>query len=84
LPGRCGDHCQHSGTRTTYIEPGSPWQNPFVESFDSRVRNELLNVEEFASLLEAEVIVEAWRVEDNNYRPHSFLGGLTPAEHAAG
>jgi putative transposase len=53
------DYCRLSGARTTYIEPGSPWQNPFIESFNGRVRDELLNVEEFASLLEAEVIVEA-------------------------
>ena len=78
------DYCRVSGTWTTYIEPGSPWENPFVESFNGRVRDELLNVEELASLLEAEVIIEAWRVEYNNYRPHSSLGGLTPAEYAAG
>jgi putative transposase len=78
------DYCRLTGTRTTYIEPGSPWENPFVESFNGRVRDELLNVEEFASLFEAEVIIEAWRVEYNVYRPHSSLGGLTPAEYAAG
>jgi putative transposase len=66
------------------IEPGSPWQNSFVESFNGRVRDELLNVEEFASLLEAEVIIEAWLVEYNNYQPHSALGGLTRTEYAAG
>jgi putative transposase len=65
-----------------YIEPGSPWENPFVESFNGRVRDELLNVEEFASLVEARVLVEAWRIEYNTYRPHSSLGGLTPAEYA--
>jgi putative transposase len=74
------DWCRLGGTRTVYIEPGSPWQNPFVESFNSRCRDELLNVEEFANLREARVVVEAWRVEYNTYRPHSSLGGLTPAE----
>jgi Integrase core domain/HTH-like domain len=65
-----------------YIEPGSPWQNPFVESFNGRCRDELLNIEEFGTLLEAQVVIEAWRIEYNTYRPHSSLGGLTPAEHA--
>ena len=76
------DWCRLAGTATIYIEPGSPWENPFVESFNGRVRDELLNIEEFASLLEAQVLVEAWRVEYNTYRPHSSLGGLTPAEYA--
>ena len=77
------DWCRLAGTRTSYIEPGSPWENPYVESFNGRVRDELLNLEEFASLLEAQVVVEAWRIEYNTYRPHSALGGLTPAEYAA-
>ena len=76
------DWCRLAGTATTYIEPGSPWENPFVESFNGRVRDELLNVEEFASLLEAQVVVEAWRSEYNTYRPHSSLGGMTPAEYS--
>jgi putative transposase len=76
------DWCRLAGTGTVYIEPGSPWENPFVESFNGRVRDELLNIEEFGSLLEAEVVVEAWRVEYNTYRPHSSLGGLTPTEYA--
>jgi transposase InsO family protein len=76
------DWCRLAGTATRYIEPGSPWENPFVESFNGRARDELLNIEEFASLLEAQMLVEAWRVEYNTYRPHSSLGGLTPAEYA--
>ena len=75
--------CRLSGTSTRYIEPGSPWENPYVESFNGRVRDELLNVEEFTSLTVAQVVVEAWRIEYNTYRPHSALGGLTPAEYAA-
>ena len=63
------DWCRLAGTITTYIEPGSRWENPFIESFNGRVRDELLNAEEFGSLLEAEVVVEAWRVEYNTYRP---------------
>ena len=76
------DWCRLRGMTTSYIEPGSPWENPFVESFNGRARDELLNVEEFGSLLEAQVIIEAWRIEYNTYRPHSSLGGLTPAEYA--
>ena len=57
-----------------------PWENAYVESFNGRVRDELLNIEEFGSLLEAEGIVEAWRIEYNTYRPHGAPGGLTPAE----
>ena len=77
------DWCRLVGTHTTYIEPGSPWQTPWVESFNGRCRDELLNVEEFGSLTEAAVIVEAWRIEYNVYRPHSALGGLAPSEFAA-
>ena len=77
------DWCRLAGTATEYIEPGSPWENPFVESFNGRARDELLNIEEFATLLEAQVVVEAWRIEYNTYRPHSSLGRLTPAEFRA-
>jgi transposase InsO family protein len=76
------DWCRLGGTGTVYIEPGSPWENPYVESFNGRVRDELLNVEEFGSLAEAQVLVAAWRTEYNSYRPHSALGGMTPAEYA--
>jgi transposase InsO family protein len=74
------DWCRLSRVGISYIEPGSPWQNPYVESFNSRVRDELLNIEEFGTLLEAQVVVEAWRIEYNTYRPHGALRGLTPAE----
>jgi putative transposase len=77
------DWCRLAGTATVYIEPGSPWEMPFVESFNGRSRDELLNVEEFGSLAEAQVVIEAWRIEYNTYRPHSALGGLTPAEYAS-
>lgn len=76
------DWCRLGGTSTTYIEPGSPWEKPFVESFNGRVRDELLNVEEFNTTLEAQVITEEWRVEYNTYRPHSSLGGRAPEEYA--
>ena len=55
---------------------------PLRREPQGRVRDELLNIEEFGSLLEAQVLVEAWRVEYNTYRPHSSLGGLTTAEYA--
>jgi putative transposase len=77
------DWCRMSGTGTIYIEPGSPWENPWVESFNGRVRDECLNVEEFGTMFEAQVVVEAWRIEYNTFRPHSALGYLTPAEYAA-
>jgi putative transposase len=76
------DYCRLAGTTTAYIEPGSPWQNPFVESFNGRLRDELLNIEEFACITEAKAIIEDWRIQYNTYRPHSALGGLTPAEYA--
>jgi putative transposase len=76
------DWCRFTGAGTSYIEPGSPWQNPYVESFGSRLRDELLAVEAFSSLLEAQVLVEDWRIEYNTLRPHSTLGYLTPTDYA--
>ena len=72
-----------SGVRTLYIEPGSPWENAYSESFNSRFRDELLNQELFTSLEEARVLVEQYRVDHNHARPHSALGYCTPAEFAA-
>jgi transposase InsO family protein len=71
------------GFKTLFIEPGSPWQNAYSESFNARFRDEFLNVESFASLLEAKVLGEEHREKYNHRRPHSSLGGLTPAEFAA-
>jgi transposase InsO family protein len=76
------DWCRLSGLGTIYIEPGSPWENPWIESFNGRARDELLNIEEFGSLTEARVVIEDWRNEYNTWRPHSSLGGLTPTEYA--
>jgi putative transposase len=76
------DWCRFTGTGTSYIEPGSPWQNPWVESYGSRIRDELLAIEQFDTLLEAQVLVADWREQYNNYRPHSALGMQTPAEFA--
>ena len=77
------DWCEFSKTGTVFIEPGSPWQNPFVESFHSRVRDELLDVEEFSCLAEARVVIEDWREDYNLRRPHSSLKMRTPAVFAA-
>lgn len=77
------DWCGFSNTATAFIEPGSPWQNPYVESFNGRVRDELLDVEEFSCLAEAKVLIEDWRQDYNRHRPHSALGMLTPAAFAA-
>ena len=76
------DWCRFTGAGTSYIDPGSPWQNPWVESYGSRMRDELLAIEQFGSLLEAQVLVADWREEYNTYRPHSSLGMRTPAEFA--
>ena len=76
------DWCRRSGTGTSYIEPGAPWENPFVESFNGRLRDELLAVEQFDTLLEAQVLIEDWRIEYNTKRPHSSLGWLAPATYA--
>jgi putative transposase len=76
------DWCRFSHTGTAYIEPGSPWQNPFVESFGSRVRDELLAVELFSCLAEAKVMVADWRDDYNEHRPHSSLAMKTPARFA--
>jgi putative transposase len=76
------DWCRFSGTGSSYIDPGAPWENPFVESFGSRLRDELLGVEQFNTLLEAQVLIEDWRIEYNTRRPHSSLSWLTPAAYA--
>jgi transposase InsO family protein len=72
-----------SAAGRSFIEPGSPWQNPFVESFGSRVRDEVLSVEAFDSVLEAQTVITDWRTIYNHRRPHSSLGWRTPAAFAA-
>ncbi len=71
------------GVETWYVEPGSPWQNGYAESFHSRLRDEFLNREVFDDLATARVLGAAWREEYNQCRPHSALGYRTPAEFAA-
>jgi transposase InsO family protein len=70
------------GVSTLYIEPGSPWQNGYAESFHSRLRDELLNQEQLESVRHARAHASAWREDYNNYRPHSALDGLPPEEFA--
>ena len=64
------------------LEPGAPWENPYVESFNGRLRDEFLAVEQFDRLPEAQVLIEDWRLEYNTKRPHSSLGWLAPAAYA--
>ena len=63
------DWCRFSSAAASYIEPGSPWQNPYVESFGSRIRDELLSQELFETLAEGKVLVEDWRVDYNENPP---------------
>ncbi|MFZ2031719.1 MAG: IS3 family transposase [Vitreimonas sp.] len=70
------------GVRTLYIEPGSPWENGYIESFNGKLRDELLEREIFDTLLEAKVLIERWRQEYNTIRPHSSLGYRPPAPEA--
>lgn len=71
-----------SGVKTLYVEPASPWQNGFVESFHSRLRDELLEMEVFESLKEAKLLATHWRLDYNHRRPHSGLKYMTPAAFA--
>ena len=70
------------GVGTLYIEPGSPWENGYIESFNGKLRDELLNLEIFDTLLEAKILIERWRREYNQIRPHSALGYRPPAPEA--
>ena len=67
-----------SGVQTLYIEPGSPWENGYIESFNGKLRDELLNREIFDTLFEAKVLADRWRVEYNTVRPHSALEYCSP------
>ena len=70
------------GVKTAYIEPGSPWENGYNESFNGKLRDELLNREIFYSLKEAQIFIEQWRRYYNEIRPHSSLGYRPPAPQA--
>lgn len=67
------------GVKTLFIEPGSPWENGYVESFNGKMRDQFLNGEIFYSLKEAKILIEKWRHHYNTVRPHSSLGGKPPA-----
>jgi putative transposase len=70
------------GVKTLFIEPGSPWENGYIESFNGKLRDELLAREQFDTLLEAKVLIERWRRHFNAVRPHSSLGYRAPAPQA--
>jgi len=67
------------GAKTAYITPGSPWENGFIESFNARLRDELLDGEIFYSIAEAKIVIESWRRHYNTVRPHGSLGYKPPA-----
>ena len=77
------DWCRFMGTGTAYIEPGSPWENPYVESFNGKLRDELFAREVFDSVMEARILFDDWGDVYNRHRPHSALGYLAPAVFAA-
>jgi putative transposase len=72
------DWCRFAITATAFLDPGAPWQNPYVESFNARVRDELLDLEQFSCLTEATVVISDWRQDYNTRRPHSALAMQTP------
>jgi len=76
------DWLNHLGVKTLFIEPGSPWENGYIESFNGKLRDELLNREMFTTLTEAKILIEEWRKEYNQVRPHSALGYRPPAPEA--
>lgn len=76
------DWCRFNSVGSVFIDPGSPWQNAWIESFNGRLRDELLNGWVFDTLLEAQILIEDWRIDYNKNRPHSAHGDLTPSEFA--
>lgn len=76
------DWCRFNDVGSCFIDPGSPWQNAWIESFNGRLRDEFLNGWQFDSLIEAQVLIEDWRIDYNINRPHSAHGDLTPSEFA--
>ena len=78
------DWLSRLGVGTLLIEPGSPWENGYVESFNGKLRDELLNGEVFYTLKEAQVLIQRWRQWYNRLRPHSALGYRPPAPESLG
>ena len=81
----CNTISDWAGERTglAFIPPGQPWRNGYVESFNGRVRDECLNINEFWSLAQARIVITDWKHEYNHHRRHSALGYQTPARYAA-
>jgi len=74
---------EHSGVKTLFVTPGSPWENGYVESFNSKLRDELLDRELFLHIDELRYVADRWRMDYNHYRPHSSLDYMAPAAFAA-
>ena len=74
---------KHSGVDTLYIAPGSPWENGYIESLNSKLRDEKLNRELFLHIDELRYVADRWRMDYNHYRPHSSLNYMAPAAFAA-
>jgi putative transposase len=74
---------RHAGVKTLFVAPGSPWENGYVESFNEKLRDELLNRGLFLRIDELRYVVDRWRMDHNHYRPHSSLGYMSPAAFAA-
>ena len=74
---------KHTDAKTLFVAPGSPWENGYVESFNEKLRDELLNRELFLHIAEVRYVVDRWRMDYNHYRPHSSLGYMSPAAFAA-
>jgi putative transposase len=81
--GTASNWLQTAAIETAFIDPGKPWQNGADESFNGKFRNQHLSLQWFRNRLEAKVSIEAWRRHDNDVRPHSSLGYLTPAAFKA-
>ena len=77
------DWAYQHGVQLDFIRPGKPVENAHIESFNGRLRDECLNVQQFASLADAKAKIEAWRIDYNEHRPHGSLGHLTPTEYAS-
>jgi len=73
---------QSPGVKTLFIEPGGPWENGYIESFNGKLRDELINREVFTTLTEAKILTEEWRREYNQFRPHSSLRYRPPVPEA--
>jgi transposase InsO family protein len=77
------DYLRDLGVKTLFIEPGGPWENGYIESFNGKLRDELLDGELFLHIDEVRYVVDRWRMDYNHYRPHSSLGYVSPVAFAA-